>query len=141
MKRILLVEDSEDLKLVLVDEIERWFPSEIVTASSANEALKVLKTDRRFDLVITDFCMPNGTGKDLFEMMNANQIEIPTLLFSSGVFGSYMQEDFDSCKQYGNFVDFIEKPDFKKLKAKAESVFADNWREDKKNLPKHFDRS
>lgn len=58
--RILVVEDQEDVRRMLVTALE-IDGHEVDEASTAQDGLKHL-ADRRYDLVLSDYAMPGGTG-------------------------------------------------------------------------------
>ncbi len=60
--RALLVDDNLDSLEILVQNMEAWgFTT--VSARSADEALQILKTDGKFDLLVVDHQMPGGNGE------------------------------------------------------------------------------
>ncbi|PIU00481.1 MAG: hypothetical protein COT74_06025 [Bdellovibrionales bacterium CG10_big_fil_rev_8_21_14_0_10_45_34] len=58
--RVLLVEDCEDFRMLTVNFLKNKFQFEFTLASSGREAIQILNSDADFDLVITDYQMPNG---------------------------------------------------------------------------------
>lgn len=70
MKKILVVEDNitllEDLRKVLKEDT---FFSEITTASTGSDAVKILKNGLP-DILLTDILMPDGDGVWLIERLN-----------------------------------------------------------------------
>jgi DNA-binding response OmpR family regulator len=79
--RILHVEDDADLRSILArslaDRVE-W-----VGASSLQEAEDMLRHDR-FDLVVLDLDLPDGSGLDLLERLNAlTGSPLPVLILSA----------------------------------------------------------
>lgn len=82
--RTLLVEDNEDFRKITANFLIDKFKFEVTIASSGNEAIEFLRNHSTFDLVITDYCMPNGTGKDVLDYMDLHQIYTPTIVFSGG---------------------------------------------------------
>ena len=82
--RVLFVEDNEDFRRLVIDFLEGKFRFKLVVARSGDEAIRLMSRDERFDIVITDYFMPNGTGKDVLDFMNRQRIETPTVLLSGG---------------------------------------------------------
>ena len=82
--KVLLVEDHEDFRKITADFLQEKFKFDLTVAQCGNEAIRLLSNQKSFDIVITDYFMPNGTGKDVLDYMSQNQIEIPTILFSGG---------------------------------------------------------
>jgi len=52
----------------------------VVTAYSGQEALKIIESNRPFDLLITDQGMPNMTGQRLIERIRTQFPELPVIL-------------------------------------------------------------
>lgn len=66
LKRILIVDDEEDMVWSLKNNLcNEALRVEILTASSGEEALEVLKSSSQVDLVLTDIKMPGISGLDL----------------------------------------------------------------------------
>jgi PAS domain S-box-containing protein len=66
--RILLVEDEEAHAQIIQRSFERYGISfELTVASSLGEAFHVMETCSAFDLVITDWRLPDGEGFDLLK--------------------------------------------------------------------------
>jgi PAS domain S-box-containing protein len=79
--RILHVEDDIDLRQIL----RRMLPSniELISAVNLSEAEAKLKREK-FDLVILDVFLPDGSGLDLLQLLRSNgHVNTPTLLFSA----------------------------------------------------------
>ena len=62
--RLLLVDDHADTRAVLSRLLNK-FGHQTVTADSAKDALKFLKSDDQFDVLISDIGLPDGNGYDL----------------------------------------------------------------------------
>lgn len=77
MKRILIVDDNlptlrmmEDVTRSLIEELEKGIV-EILTATSGQEALQILRADH-VDLLITDYSMPEMSGIELIRLLGSN---------------------------------------------------------------------
>ncbi len=72
---------------------------QVTTAESAFKALEILKTNQRFDLIITDAQMPEMDGFELSTQIRAlkNYKKVPIILLTS----SGMRGDSERCKQIG----------------------------------------
>ena len=84
MKRILIAEDSNTMRSMLVstiDELERFV---IVEAASGFEALRLLPREQ-VDLIITDINMPDINGLELISYVrnNPNYQSIPLFIVST----------------------------------------------------------
>ena len=73
--RLLCVDDHEMVLAALSRQLETAF--EVVTATSGEEALACLRSDDRFDVIVTDANMPNMNGASLLE--EARRIDDSTL--------------------------------------------------------------
>ncbi|MDR6293751.1 MULTISPECIES: response regulator [Inquilinus] len=78
--RILHVEDDDDV-IEVVSAIVRD-EAEIIPARSLREGRQKL-AEQRFDLVIIDVGLPDGSGLDLLETINARTPREPVLIFSA----------------------------------------------------------
>jgi len=81
MKKILIVEDDFDLRELLEIIIESEFDNPIISASSGNRAIELLKTQIDIGVVVSDLFMPDGTGIDLFKY-NKSSLNVPFLLIT-----------------------------------------------------------
>ena len=83
-KRILVVEDDEEMRSLLKDFFEdEGF--EIDSVSNGSEAFRILVREL-FDLVITDIRMPGLTGLDILPGIKKLQPEAPIIVITA--FGS-----------------------------------------------------
>jgi PAS domain S-box-containing protein len=81
-ERILFVDDEEMLVELNSQRLER-LGYEIVSSTGSREALDIFKADPgRFDLVITDYTMPNMTGLELAQALVEIRPDIPIILCS-----------------------------------------------------------
>ena len=65
--RVVVVEDEEDLRELLVFALE-VAKFEVRAAGSLAEARLLLAAERHVDVLIADFGLPDGTGADLLEL-------------------------------------------------------------------------
>jgi two-component system chemotaxis response regulator CheY len=73
VQRILIVEDSETMRSLIVSCLEELGePVKITEASSGFEALRYLPRDE-FDLVVTDINMPDINGLELVSFVKNNE--------------------------------------------------------------------
>ena len=68
-KKILVVDDQDDIRDLLVDLLEE-IGLDVTTCSKAQDAIDVIEKDNSFDLIISDFNMPGKNGLELFEVSN-----------------------------------------------------------------------
>jgi DNA-binding response OmpR family regulator len=71
-QRILLVEDDEHVRLLLVLTLE-LAGHEVHAASNAEDALACADLLPDLDLVVTDVCLPRGSGVELVETLRAQR--------------------------------------------------------------------
>ena len=108
-KRILIVEDRKDDREILID-IFKLDGYEVQDASNAEQALEILKNED-FDLVVTDYALPDSTGEELYHQIKdkLQQDNIP-FLFTS-IHGSKI--DQKGLLKQG--VHYIDKPFDRKI--------------------------
>jgi CheY-like chemotaxis protein len=97
-KKILVVDDEPLINQVITQMLAKIRPEDqIISALGCKEALLKLKTER-FDIIISDFNLTDGTGKFLFEQSDQK-------IFKVGISGSHQEQDFGkSCNH------FLSKP-------------------------------
>jgi PAS domain S-box-containing protein len=113
-ERILVVDDE-----VLITEMSRQrlerLGYTVGTAASAREALDVLKSDPEyFDLVITDYSMPEATGTDLARDLARIRPDMPVIL-CSGLNEVVAEEDIKTLHVSDFFMKPISKREFAQL--------------------------
>lgn len=73
---ILVVDDNEDLRTMVVDQL-REFDYSVLEAQDAKTALSVLRSDNQVDLLLTDVVMPGAMQGP--ELANTAMLEFPKL--------------------------------------------------------------
>ena len=81
-KRALIVDDNETNRYILKKQFEQW-KLEPTLASSGEEALAILSSSPRFDLVLTDMQMPVMDGIQLAKQVKQQFPDMPVVLLSS----------------------------------------------------------
>jgi len=71
--RVLVVDDQESMRWIIVGHLKTLGISLVAQAGSKDAALEALKSTR-FDLILSDFNMDNGTGLDLLKAVRANPL-------------------------------------------------------------------
>ncbi|TXG77872.1 response regulator, partial [Candidatus Dojkabacteria bacterium] len=61
LMNILYVEDEEDLRVVIPEVILRDVEAQVSTIASGNLAIEALKSGSKFDLIISDYKMADGS--------------------------------------------------------------------------------
>lgn len=93
LKKILLAEDEEVLRMLIVDTLEDE-AYRIEEAADGGEAVDLLKNNR-YDLVILDYMMPIYTGLEIIEKLRiaeANTDDHTKILMLSAKSQAYEQE-------------------------------------------------
>ena len=85
---ILIADDEPDILEILSFTFESEADVVCTCVSSGNEAIKSLRSKEEFDLIVSDFNMPDGNGAALYEYLLENKIKIPFALCSSILMGS-----------------------------------------------------
>lgn len=90
MKRVLVVDDEKDILTIWLGMLKGMDSSiEVHTAESGELALKLVNAVPKYDLVITDFKMPNMNGLELiYELKKNPKTSATPVLFFTG----YMPE-------------------------------------------------
>ncbi|HSH40386.1 MAG TPA: response regulator, partial [Chthoniobacterales bacterium] len=118
--RILLVEDHEDT-LVLLSRLLARCGYKVTTASSVTAAIKQLE-ESRFDIVVSDIGLPDGSGCDIIARGRSESASPGLKGIAISGFGS--EEDIRLSKASG-FLYHLTKPiDFQQLQAVLDEVEA-----------------
>lgn len=81
MPRVLVVDD-EAAVLRFVENALKRFGYTVTTAESGARALEIFERDSAFDLLLTDFMMPQMRGDELASMLRARQPWLKVLYFT-----------------------------------------------------------
>ena len=108
MKRILLIEDDELLKELYVERLKDEFHVDIATAAGGFEGIRLIEEQKKFDLIICDINMPEGTGLDVLLHLSQTNQSIPLIFFSSNL-------DLKMSLRYKNLLGLIDKNNFAEL--------------------------
>lgn len=120
MKKVLIVDDETDILEILETLVSAEFNCDVVTAISGKDAVDKLKNDK-FDLILSDYSMPNGNGAVVFNY-NKDNGNIPFIFVSGG----YLEDYVDITNFYTvNYLNsYINKPvDIDELNQKVSKVF------------------
>lgn len=81
-KRILLVEDQEDVRVMMLKMLNR-IGYQAISAVSGRDGLEVVREDNgRYDLIITDHNMPEMTGLEMVRFVSQEYPEMPFVVLS-----------------------------------------------------------
>ncbi len=101
--RLLIVDDSKLSRMMLKAIVMDTYPdSEIIEASSGDEALSQVGDDHEIDMAIVDYNMPGMTGLDLFRRLND---QIPKRALLTANIQPHIREEAESIG-----VTFLNKP-------------------------------
>lgn len=91
--KLLIVDDMADILDILQNMAsEKW---DVKVASSFKDAIRLLRTEN-FDLVITDFNMPDCNGLDILDEARACGVE-KVFVHSSAIEELSINQGFDLC--------------------------------------------
>ncbi len=76
---ILIVDDHEDMRQYIEGLLTGY---DCIHAEDGNKALSVLE-QRKVDMVVTDYMMPNMNGHELIQQMKLKRIQIPILMLTA----------------------------------------------------------
>lgn len=85
MYKLLLIEDDLYIREIYGSNIGLKCNAEVDLASSGDEAIKILRRNIKYDFIVSDHSMPNGTGLDVLRYLETSDLKIPFLFFSSEV--------------------------------------------------------
>ncbi|MCP9747932.1 hybrid sensor histidine kinase/response regulator [Lacihabitans sp. CS3-21] len=81
-KQILIIDDNKTNRQILETQLRTW-KVEPTLAISGKEALDIMRKNKHFDMVITDFQMPEMDGITLSKEIRKFNTKIPIILLSS----------------------------------------------------------
>jgi CheY-like chemotaxis protein len=81
-KNVLVVDDSNDIRVLLTDLLEEA-GANVITCEDGKEAMNRLDRDD-FDLVVTDILMPEEDGVSVIRSLKEGDNPIPVLAISGG---------------------------------------------------------
>ncbi len=105
MKRVLVVDDEDDMLWMLQRNLNKGMTDvEVLAAGSGEEALAVL-SDKKIHLVITDINMPGMNGLDLLIEVNNRYPDTGVIIMTA-----YPSNSFEREAMTAGSLRFIEKP-------------------------------
>lgn len=116
--KILFVDDEEVIRDVFFEGL-KFLGYDVVAASGTKEAYDAFKKERgKFDLVITDMLMPDGSGEDLYIDLMSIRPDVKVIVIS----GFSAKEAVDKMLAYGAKA-FLPKPfSIEELDSKIQEV-------------------
>jgi CheY-like chemotaxis protein len=95
MISILLVDDDPDILEIIRLDLEDDPAFAVDTSGSSAEALKKAQTNR-YDVIITDWCMPSMNGTQLIRALRANGCSSRIILYSGHNISADIRTALDS---------------------------------------------
>lgn len=122
MKKVLIVDDEEDMLWMLQRNLDNGIPNiETFTAQSGNEALGILG-ETEISLVITDINMPGMSGLELLTEINNRWKDTKVIIMTA-----YPSNAFENKAKKEGAVQFVEKPfDINEMRKIVENVLAES---------------
>ena len=83
---ILFVDDDKLIRENLPEILQEYLRPTKITfqiVSSGNKAMRLIEEGLRFDIVISDYHMNDGSGADLLKYFHEHEIELPIIIYSS----------------------------------------------------------
>ncbi|EAQ03867.1 DNA-binding response regulator [Pseudooceanicola batsensis HTCC2597] len=81
LKRILLVDDDDDLREALSEQLVMTEDFDVLEAGSGNDAMQKVK-ESLFDLVILDVGLPDTDGRELCRLMRKQGVKAPVIMLT-----------------------------------------------------------
>lgn len=100
---ILIAEDIEELRELIVMMVQGHFQCEIFEAANGADGIEILRS-QKIDLVISDYNMPKKNGGDVFKFLRTQSKTTPYVMLSSDL--PVQHPEFDGDGHFG----YIEKP-------------------------------
>ncbi len=101
---VLLVEDDNSVRLLVRDVLEE-LGYKATEAADGQQAVRILESGRRFDLMISDVGLPGMNGRQLAEIARAHLPDLPILFVTGYAEGAAVRGGFLS-----NNMQMITKP-------------------------------
>ncbi len=85
--RLLLVDDAEDIRAIARLSLEQVGGWSVVSAESGPQALRIMREDGPFDVVLLDVMMPGMDGPSTFARMRADGLapHVPVIFLTAKV--------------------------------------------------------
>ena len=80
--KILLVDDDDDLRGSLAEQLRLHDDFETAEAATGSEALAILK-EASFDIILLDVGLPDLDGRELCQMVRRSGVKIPVIMLTA----------------------------------------------------------
>jgi DNA-binding NtrC family response regulator len=94
MKRVLVVEDEISMRETLRCLMVRW-RYDVTLSNSFQEAQHSFLNGPEFDLVVSDFLLPDGDGRQFFQWLRQERFTQVPFLMVSGNFSPQKEDAFE----------------------------------------------
>ena len=83
-RRILIVDDDEELRETLKDQLVLHDEFEVVTAGTASKGMEMAKADH-FDLLVYDVSLPDMDGREAVRLLRKGGFKTPIVMLTGNV--------------------------------------------------------
>jgi len=106
LKKILIVDDSPGIRLLLTSIIEKWKGFNVTEVATVKSAISAC-TESKYDLIFLDHRMRDGVGWELAEkiILDPQKFGNPRIVAMSG---SIFQDKDENTRKF--YTEFIQKP-------------------------------
>lgn len=80
-KKILLIDDDEDLRMALAEQLNLYDEFEAFEAPTGLEGLALTK-ENTYDLILLDVGLPDHDGREICRMMRQNGVNLPVIMLT-----------------------------------------------------------
>jgi DNA-binding NtrC family response regulator len=94
--KVLVVEDEEMVGELMNDLLESWGLEVVIKPNLAQAREMFVQDPERFDVVVTDYTMPNGTGLDLARELTGIRPDLPIIMYT-GYSDDLQDADVERC--------------------------------------------
>src|SRR5688500_5366495 len=120
-KKILVVDDVEDSRSILVIILQRFYSYETIEAATGREAIAKAVAEKPY-VIVMDLCLPDITGVDAAKALkeNPSTAHIPIIAHTA-----WSPAEWQEAALNAGMVEYLEKPAIKELmKETIERVLA-----------------
>ena len=82
--KILIVEDDEDLRESLKDQLNLHEGFEVTTADTASKGMELAKSEH-YDLVLFDVALPDMDGREAVRLLRKSGLKMPIIMMTGEV--------------------------------------------------------
>lgn len=118
MKKVLVIDDEENIRLLYKEELKDM-GYQVTVAATAEEAMEKIERDKP-DIITLDIKMPGMDGIEFMRKLKEEKNEIPVILCSA--FGRYKQ-DF---RVWASDAYVVKSADLRELKSTIKEILGEN---------------